>query len=89
LTSKKDEIFHKGEKYVNDTGCLAMTVGGTGDVLTGIVASLWSQGLERKESAYLSAYLNGKAGEKAEEKFGNGLKASDLPEEVAKILESI
>lgn len=89
LTSKKDEIFHKGEKYVNETGCPAMTVGGTGDVLTGIVASLRSQGLRKKEAAYFSAYLNGKAGEKAEEKFGNGLKASDLPEEVAKILESI
>ena len=89
MTSSTDKIYSKDSVLENRTGNSSMTAGGTGDVLTGIVAGLWSQGLERDESAYLAAYLNGKAGEKVSQKFGNGLKASDIPSEVAKVLKNL
>lgn len=78
MTGKKDRIFSGKEIFKNKTGNSGMTAGGTGDVLTGVVASLKSQGLKDVEAARLAAYINGKAGEKAYEKYGNGLVASDL-----------
>ena len=89
LTSNIDKIYSKEAVLENRTGNSSMTAGGTGDVLTGILAGLWSQGLERDESAYLAAYLNGKAGEKISQKYGNGLKASDLPPEIAEVLKNL
>lgn len=89
LTSDVDKIYSADSVLENRTGNSSMTAGGTGDVLTGILAGLWSQGLEREESAYLATYINGKAGEKVSEKYGNGLKASDLPLEVAKVLKAL
>lgn len=89
LTSDVDKIYSDDSVLENRTGKSSMTAGGTGDVLTGVVAGLWIQGLERDEAAYLAAYLNGKAGEKVSEKYGNGLKASDLPLEVAKVLDNL
>jgi hydroxyethylthiazole kinase-like uncharacterized protein yjeF len=81
-----DTIYTPDEVFRNDTGCAAMTTGGTGDVLTGVIAGLIVQGLDRTDAARLGAWLNGKAGERVQKRFGNGLKASDLPDVVAEIL---
>ncbi len=81
-----DEIYTpKPDK--NETGCPEMTVGGTGDVLTGIIASLVSQGLEPGEAAKLGVWLNGKAGEVAAEDYGVGMLATDLVEMIPFVLE--
>jgi len=89
LKGEVDEIFTPEEKFENRTGNSGMTVGGTGDVLTGIIAALWSQELSREDSARLGVWLNGKAGEKSAEKFGNGLVATDLLENIAEILKEV
>lgn len=80
-----DRIF-SGQRYENTTGTPAMTVGGTGDALAGIIASFLSQGLARTDAARLGAWVNGKAGEKAAEEYGNGMLATDMIEKIPEVL---
>ena len=82
LKGEKDRIFSGKEVYENDTGHPTMTVGGTGDVLAGIVSSLSAQGLSGEESARLGAWINGKTGELAAEYLGNGALATDMIEKI-------
>ncbi|WEL22985.1 NAD(P)H-hydrate dehydratase [Candidatus Nanohalovita haloferacivicina] len=81
-----DTIYSSAGVFENETGCAGMTAGGTGDVLAGIVTAFHAQGLEDKDAARLAAYINGVAGEKAFEKYGNGLVASDLLERIAEVV---
>ncbi|MFB6167081.1 MAG: NAD(P)H-hydrate dehydratase [Candidatus Nanohaloarchaea archaeon] len=76
-----DQVY-SAEKYRNRTGTAAMTVGGTGDALAGVVGSLLSKGLPRTKAARLGSWINGKAGERAAERYGNGMLATDLVEEI-------
>lgn len=64
--------------YVNETGNPGMATGGSGDVLTGVIASLLSQGYETFDAAALGACVHGMAGDMAYEKYGNGLIAGDI-----------
>lgn len=86
LKGEVDKIFSGNKVFTNETGSSGMTAGGTGDVLAGIVASFRSQGLDKSEASRLGAYVNGKAGEKAFEKQGNGLLATDIVENVARVI---
>ncbi|MHA1685024.1 MAG: NAD(P)H-hydrate dehydratase [Candidatus Heimdallarchaeaceae archaeon] len=71
---------------INITGHPGMTVGGTGDVLTGIIAALRGIIKDSFIAACLGAYISGAAGEKAAEKYGNGLIASDIPEYINSVI---
>ncbi|MCR4593874.1 MAG: NAD(P)H-hydrate dehydratase [Clostridiales bacterium] len=51
------------EIYVNNTGNPGMATGGSGDVLTGIIASFIAQGIDPYESAVAAVYLHGDAGD--------------------------
>lgn len=84
----RDIVYSENEETVIETGHPAMAVGGTGDVLTGIIASLISQGLDREKATRLGAWLNGKAGEKAAEEYGNGLLATDVVDRIPEFLRS-
>ena len=65
--------------YVNKTGNPGMATGGTGDVLTGVIAALIGQGLDLFEAAVLGVYLHGRAGDLAAEMTGQvSLTARDL-----------
>lgn len=65
---------------VNTTGNPGLATGGSGDVLTGLIASLLGQGLPPFEAAQLGAHLHGLAGDLAAEELSQpGLIASDLP----------
>jgi NAD(P)H-hydrate epimerase len=69
----------QGRLYQNGTGNPGMASGGTGDVLTGIVAGLLGQGLDPFDAARLGAYLHGRAGECAARRTGWApLIASDM-----------
>jgi NAD(P)H-hydrate epimerase len=48
-----------GEAFFNPTGNPALSKGGTGDVLTGFIGGLASQGYELQDGALLAVYLHG------------------------------
>jgi len=65
--------------HVNSTGNPGMATGGTGDVLTGLVAALLGQGLEPFAAAHLGVHVHGLAGDLARDERGEvSLIASDL-----------
>lgn len=65
--------------YVNTTGNPGMATGGTGDVLTGLVAALIGQGLEAFAAAQLGVHLHGLAADLARDDLGEvSLIALDL-----------
>lgn len=47
----------------NTSGCSALAKGGSGDVLTGVIAALLCQGMGAAEAAALGVWLHGRAGE--------------------------
>lgn len=55
--------------YFNNTGNAGMAKGGSGDVLTGILTSLLSQGYSSEHAAIFGVYLHGLAGDIAAEKL--------------------
>lgn len=67
--------------YRNTTGNPGMATGGTGDVLTGVIAALIGQKLEPFAAAQLGVYLHGLAGDLARKQYGEvSLIATDLIE---------
>ncbi len=65
--------------YQNTTGNPGLATGGTGDVLTGVIAALVGQGLEPFAAAQLGVHMHGLAGDLARDELGEiGLVASDL-----------
>ena len=78
LKGRFDVISNGVEVMVNKTGTPAMTVGGTGDVLSGIVAALLAWGNDPFEAAASAAWINGKAGELATSRFGLHILATDI-----------
>ena len=55
----------------NDSGTPAMSTGGSGDVLTGIITALICQGMQGFEAAQLGVWVHGKAGELASSRLQN------------------
>lgn len=70
----------------NVTGTPAMTVGGTGDVLAGVVAGIAAQCGDGFEAACIGAFVVGSAGCLAERRLSQGLTAEDVAEYVPKVL---
>ena len=58
-----------GTLYRNTSGTSALSKGGSGDVLTGLIASLLCQGAGAAEAAALGVWLHGRAGELLEEEM--------------------
>lgn len=56
--------------YINGSGNPGMSVGGSGDVLSGIIGGLLAQGLPPMAAAGLGAWLHGAAGDKAAAALG-------------------
>ncbi|MDO4228512.1 MAG: NAD(P)H-hydrate dehydratase [Capnocytophaga sp.] len=69
--------------WVNSTGNVGMATAGSGDVLTGVITGLLSQGYNPLKASILGVFLHGQAGDKVAHKKGQeNLIASDLCKEI-------
>lgn len=76
----KDTIVTDGSAtFVNPTGNCGMAKGGSGDVLSGIIASLMAQGLKPIDAACCGVYIHGVAGDIAAKKLS---KTAMLPSDI-------
>jgi len=76
----------EGEAFINLSGNEGMATAGMGDILTGIIAGLLSQGYEPLDAAGLGVYIHGKAGDLAFEEMGGvGIIATDLLKKIPQV----
>ncbi len=88
LVKGKVDIVSNGEQSrLNFTGNPGMTVGGTGDALSGIVGGLLAQNVEPFEAAVAGAFVNGAAGDFVENEIGYHMVATDLLDWIPKVLD--
>lgn len=73
---------HNGPAWLCTAGNPGMAAPGMGDVLTGIIAALWAQGLGRKQAAVLGVEIHARAGDAAAAAGERGMLASDLINEL-------
>ncbi len=77
----------EGEIFINPAGHDALGKGGSGDVLTGLIASFIAQGAQSLDAMIAASYVHAKAGEeKAKEYSHYGVAAPDLIEGVREML---
>jgi len=85
LKGRYDIIFNNERIKINKTGNVGMTVGGTGDVLCGIVGAFFSKN-DGFISACCGAYINGYAGDMLLSEKGYYYTPMDLIECIPKVL---
>jgi len=71
----------------NRTGNPGMTVGGTGDVLSGVAAGFMAMGAPSFEAAVAGAFVNGAAGDAVYEEKGYHLEPLDLIRKIPYVIE--
>ncbi len=86
LKGRMDIITDGNDIRFNETGHPAMTTGGTGDVLSGILGALLARGMSTFHAARLGAFISGNAGERASKEKSFGLAASDVVEKIPELL---
>lgn len=73
--------------YLNCTGNPGMAVGGSGDLLAGMIAGLLGQGIPPLKAAACAAFLHGAAGDLCAEKMGQyAMLPSDMLNELPRLL---
>ena len=79
-----------GRCFFNTTGNPGMATGGSGDVLTGIIAGLFAQGYPSLEACLLGVYLHGLSGDLALKEQGyEALTASDIIDNLGKSFQTL
>ncbi|MEM3063871.1 MAG: NAD(P)H-hydrate dehydratase [Candidatus Nitrosotenuis sp.] len=86
LKGSTDIISNGKQTFVNPKNLAAMTVGGTGDVLSGLVAGILAKNRNPIESAAVAAYVNGLAGRLVQKKNGLHMVSTDLIEEIPTVM---
>lgn len=82
-----------GRLFINRTGSSALSRGGSGDLLTGMLAAFAAQGAKPFESACLASFVHGLSGETAERKYTSYSSTVEritdcIPDALSHILES-
>lgn len=73
--------------YRNSTGNPGMAVGGSGDVLAGIIVSLLGQGISPLQAGAVGVWLHGAAGDRSAERIGQyGMLPTDLLEDLPRLM---
>ena len=81
------DIISNGEEFrLNKTGNPGMTVGGSGDTLTGIVGTLLAQGLRPIDAAAIGVFVNSLAGTLAYSDLGAHLTPTDILNKIPEVL---
>ena len=76
-----------GDVCVNLTGNPGMAVGGSGDVLSGVIGCMLASGSDVFRAGCMGVYIHGRAGDLAAEKNGMaGMSASDLVPAVKEVM---
>ncbi|WP_168190166.1 NAD(P)H-hydrate dehydratase [Caloramator sp. E03] len=86
LKGSSTVVAYKDEIYINTTGNPGMATGGSGDVLTGIIASFIGQGYDEYEACILGSYIHGLAGDDAYDDYGYGFTSLDMIDYIGKNL---
>ena len=91
LCLKTDESIiadaESGKTYRNESGSPALAKAGSGDVLSGIIAGLLCLGMKPGEAAAFGAYLHGRAGQAAAERYSlHGILARDIADAVPSVM---
>jgi hydroxyethylthiazole kinase-like uncharacterized protein yjeF len=80
----------EGRVFINPTGNPGMATGGTGDVLTGMIAAWLAQLLDAEAACRLGVFLHGAAGDLAEARDGQAaMMATDLLDHLGEALASL
>ncbi|MEM1598311.1 MAG: NAD(P)H-hydrate dehydratase [Pyrobaculum sp.] len=85
LKGRYDVASDGARVKINATGTPAMTVGGTGDVLTGLTAAFLTKTRDPLEAAAVAAFVNGLAGELAASEMYH-ITASDLLQKIPQVI---
>jgi len=88
VKGKVDLICSKKRFKLNFTGNPGMTVGGTGDVLSGVVGALLAQKVDAFEAAVAGVFVNGAAGDFVTSEIGYHMVASDLLDWIPLVLDN-
>ena len=86
LKGATDVVSDGTTTYLNEKKTPAMTVGGTGDVLSGLVAGLLSNNRNPLESAAAATFINGLAGKSAQKRLGLHMTSMDLLDEIPSVM---
>jgi hydroxyethylthiazole kinase-like uncharacterized protein yjeF len=86
LKGETDLICDGKRMKLNFTGNPGMTVGGTGDVLSGIAGAMLAQKVEPFEAAVAAAFVNGAAGDFVAQRMGYHMMATDLLDWIPQVL---
>ncbi|NQV39676.1 MAG: NAD(P)H-hydrate dehydratase [Nitrosopumilus sp.] len=86
LKGSTDVVSDGTTTYLNEKKTPAMTVGGTGDVLSGLVAGLLSNNRNSLESAAAATFINGLAGKAAQKRLGLHMTSMDLLDDIPTVM---
>jgi hydroxyethylthiazole kinase-like uncharacterized protein yjeF len=87
VKGKVDIVCDAERAKFNFTGNPGMTVGGTGDVLSGVAGGLLAQGVDAFEAAVVGAFVNGAVGDFVASEIGFHMVATDLLDWIPRVLD--
>jgi len=80
----------EGKLWINSTGGPNLATAGSGDVLTGVIAGLLAQGMDKETAVLAGAFLHGRAGDLLAKRQGDrGTVASDVAKAIPQVIRDI